>query len=392
MTPWLRIVGIGEDGVDGLSVRARRAIGGAALVVGGARHLALADPLIAGERLAWPSPIEAAFPAIIARHGEPVVVLASGDPSFYGIATTLAAVVPAAETEIVPAPSSVSLACARLGWAVQDVAVVSSCGRPLAAIRPHLHDGARLIVLSADATTPAVLAVMLEMLGFGASRLRVMERLGGPHERVTDSVPSDVAALNLVAVEVQGSKPVSLAAGRPDELFEHDGQITKSEIRAMTLAALAPSPGALLWDVGCGSGAVGIEWSLAHPACRAIGIEADATRADRAARNAVALGVPSLRVVRGAAPDALAGLPTPDAVFVGGGAEDGVLDVAWAALRPGGKFVANAVLAETEVRLFEAFTRHGGSLTRLSVERLGVLGGGHGFLPARPITQWAATK
>lgn len=392
MTPWLAIVGIGEDGVDGLSSRARHTIQRAALVAGGARHLALAEPLIAGERLTWPSPIEAAFPAILARRGGPVVVLASGDPCFYGIATTLAAVVPPAETEILPAPSSVSLACARLGWAVQDAVVVSACGRPLSAVRPHLCDGARLMVLSADATTPPVLATMLEILGFGASRLHVMEALGGPRERVTTGLPSDIAALNLVAVEVRGSKPVSRAAGRPDELFEHDGQITKSEIRAVTLATLAPSPGALLWDVGCGSGAVGIEWSLAHPTCRAIGIEADATRADRAARNAVALGVPSLRVVHGTAPDALAALPTPDAVFVGGGAEDGVLETAWVALRPGGKLVANAVLAETEVRLFEAFRQYGGSLTRLSVERLGVLGGGHGFAPARPITQWAATK
>ena len=392
MTPWLAIVGIGEDGVDGLSPRARRLVGNAALVAGGARHLVLAEPLIAGEQLAWPSPIEAAFRAIVARRGEPVVVLASGDPSHYGIATTLAGVVPASETEILPAPSSVSLACARLGWAVQDVVVVSACGRPLGAIRPHLSDGARLVVLSADATTPPVLAGMLDILGFGESRLHVMEALGGPRERITAGLPSDIAALNLVAVEVKGGKPVSRTAGRPDDLFEHDGQITKSEIRAVTLAALAPSPGALLWDVGCGSGAVGIEWSLAHPSCRAIAVEADDTRADRAARNAMALGVPSLTVVHGTAPAALAGLPTPDAVFVGGGADDGVLEVAWAALRPGGRFVANAVLAETEMRLFAAFKRHGGTLTRLSVERLGTLGGGHGFSPARPITQWAATK
>ena len=354
--------------------------------------MALADPLIAGGRMAWPSPIEAAFPALVARRGEPVVVLASGDPSYFGVATTLAAVVPASETVVLPAPSSVSLACARLGWAVQDAVVVSACGRPLGAIRPHLHDGARLIVLSADATTPSILAVMLELLGFGASRLHVMEALGGPRERVTVGLPGDVATLNLVAVEVGEGKAVSRAAGRPDELFEHDGQITKSEIRAATLAALAPTPGGLLWDVGCGSGSVGIEWSLAHPSCRAIGVEADATRAERATRNAQAFGVPSLRVVQGVAPAALAGLPTPDAVFVGGGADDGALEVAWAALRQGGRFVANAVLVETEAMLFEAYRRHGGSLTRLSVERLGALGEGHGFLPARPVTQWAAIK
>lgn len=391
MTPWLHVVGIGEDGVEGLSPRARAVIEAAASVVGGARHLALAESLIRGEAAMWPRPMEAAFPALLARRGSPCVVLASGDPLFYGVGTALLALVP--DAAVLPVPSSVSLACARLGWAVQDVAVVSACGRPLAAVRPHLCDGARLIVLSADAETPAALAALLDAHGFAASAVHVMERLGGPHERVRRWPAAGPDPLNLLAIEVAGGGiAMPRTAGRADALFAHDGQITKYEVRAVTLAALAPTPGALLWDIGCGSGAIGVEWSLAHPACRAIGIEADPVRAARAAANAAALGVPSLRVVTGAAPAALYGLPPPDAVFVGGGAEDGALDAAWDALRPRGRMVANAVMAETEAMLLHALRTHGGTLTRIGVERLGPLGTGHGFVPARTITQWAATK
>ncbi len=302
---WLTIVGIGEDG--SLSPQALAAIAGAKLVVGGARHLALAEALIPGERAAWPSPI--AFDGILARRGEPVVVLASGDPSHFGIATTLAGVFPAAEMDVIPAVSSISLACARLGWAVQDVTVVSACGRPLAAVRPHLAPGARLIVLSADATTPLSLANMLTTHGFGASTLTVMEALGGPRERVrvvsAAAMPDDIGPLNLVAIDCAGGAALSRAAGRADDLFDHDGQLTKSEVRAVTLSALSPYAGALLWDIGCGSGAVGIEWALSHPSCRAIGIEADPVRAERASRNAERLGAVSARVVHAMAPAAL---------------------------------------------------------------------------------------
>jgi len=393
---WLTVVGIGEDGVDAMSPRARKIIAGATLVVGGARHLALADALIAGERLAWPSPIAGAFDIISAHRGEQVVVLASGDPSHFGIATTVAGHFACEEMDVIPAVSSMSLACARLGWAVQDVTVVSACGRPLAAVRPYLASGARLIVLSAGASTPHALADMLTARGFGASTLTVMEALGGPRERVrivsAAAMPDDIGPLNLVAIDCTGGPALSRVAGRDDELFENDGQITKSEVRAMTLAALSPYAGALLWDIGCGSGAIGIEWALSHPDCRAIGIEADPVRAERAARNAERLGAVSASIVHGMAPAALQDLPVPDAMFIGGGADDGAIDAGWAALRPGGKMVANAVTIETELKLFAAFRAHGGTMTRLSVERLDTLGPQHGFKPARAITQWAATK
>ncbi len=398
---WLAIVGIGEDGVEGLTQAARAAIERAELVVGGARHLALAAPLVRGARLAWPSPLSDGFPAILAHRGRDVAVLASGDPYCYGVAGALAAVVSVAETVCLPAPSAFTLGCARLGWAGQDVARLSACSRPLEAVLPLLQPGRLVLVLSEDEGTPGALGRMLSRYGFGGSVLHILEALGGPKERVRTAIaegplPGDIAPLNLVGIEVVAgpeARIIPRAAGLPEALFEHDGQITKREIRAATLAALAPRTGELLWDIGCGSGSVAIEWSLAHPANRAIGIERRAERAERAKRNALALGVPSLRVVTGAAPEALAGLAVPDAVFVGGGGEDeALLDAAWAALKTGGRMVVNAVTIETEALLFVEQRARGGTLTRLAVERLEALGGRHGFRPAMRVTQWAAVK
>jgi precorrin-6B C5,15-methyltransferase / cobalt-precorrin-6B C5,C15-methyltransferase len=398
---WLAILGIGEDGVEGLTAAARSAIEQAVLVVGGARHLALAERLIHGDRLPWPSPLSDAFPAILAQRGRAVAVLASGDPYCYGIAGTLAALVPVAETLCIPAPSAFSLACARLGWAAQEVATLSACGRPLAAILPLLQPGRRVLLLSADATTPPALAELLCRHGFAGSVLHVLEALGGERERVRrclagDRLPADIDPLNLLGIEVVAApdaRVIPRAAGLPEAFFEHDGQITKHEIRAVTLAALAPRAGDLLWDIGCGSGSVAIEWALAHPANQAIGIEQHADRAERARRNALALGVPAVRIVTGAAPAALSGLPPPDAVFIGGGTQDtGLLDIAWAALRSGGRVVVNAVTIETEARLFAAHRAYGGTLTRLAIERLDTIGRHHGFRPAMPVTQWAAVK
>jgi precorrin-6Y C5,15-methyltransferase (decarboxylating) len=398
-TRWLAVIGIGEDGVEGLSPAARALIGGAGLVVGGARHLALADALIAGERLAWPSPLVAAFPAILARRPAPVAVLASGDPFCHGVGSLLAPLVEPDEMVCLPAPSAFSLACARLGWALQDVSTMSLCGHPIATLAPLLHPGRRILALSADASTPGAVAEMLRARGFGASRVRVLEALGGPRERVrelTDPLPCDIAALNLLAIELRAdteARIIPLTPGLPEEAFEHDGQITKREVRAMTLAALSPRRGELLWDIGCGSGSVGIEWMLCDPANRAIALDARADRAARAARNAVALGVPTLRVQHGEAPAALSGLAPPNAVFVGGGAgRPGVLDAAWGALPSGGRLVANSVTIETDALLFAARARFGGTLTRVAVERLDTIGPMHAFRPAMTVTQFAAIK
>ncbi len=392
---WLAILGIGEDGVEGLAAPARALLQTATLVVGGARHLGLAGALIRGERLAWPRPMSAAFPAILARRGQNVVVLASGDPYCYGVGATLAGLVPASETLCLPAPSAFSLACARLGWAMQEVTTLSFCGRPLPCVLPHLQPGARILALSADSSTPGALAALLQEHGFGASTLQVLEALGGRRERIRSWPASDIAPLNLLAIEVvagPSARVIPLASGWPDAFFEHDGQLTKREIRAATLSALAPRAGELLWDLGSGSGSIAIEWSLRHSAMRAIAIEARPDRAARIARNALSLGAPGLQVIQGEAPAALAGLPTPDAVFIGGGVQRGVLEPAWAALRPCGRIVANAVALDTQSLLFEAQARHGGTLTRIAIERLETIGAMRAMRPAMPVLQWAAVK
>ncbi len=397
---WLTLVGVGEDGVEGLPPASRAAVAGAALVVGGARHLALVAPLLHADALPWPHPMSDAYPAILSRRGRPVAVLASGDPLWFGVGATLARLVPPAEMRCLPAPSSISLACARLGWSVQDTAVVSLCGRPLATLRPALQPAARLVVLSADADTPRAIAAALSAHGFPAATLHVMEALGGPRERIRATPAhafalADLDPLNLVAVDVGpgNAAALPLAPGLPDALFEHDGQITKSAVRAATLAALAPRRGERLWDVGCGSGSVAIEWLLRDPAMRATAIDARPERAARAARNAASLGVPRLEIRLGAAPAALDGLPPPDAVFLGGGATaPGVIEAAWSALPPGGRLVANSVTTETDAVLLAARATLGGTLTRIGIERLDRIGTMHAFRPAMTVTQLAAVK
>ncbi len=397
---WLAIVGLGEDGVEGLTPAAKALIANAKLVVGGRRHLALADGLPSGECVPWQSPIADSLPAILANRGAPVTVLASGDPYCFGIGAMLAAHVPPEETICLPAPSSLSLACARLGWALDDVTTLSLCGRPIHTLAPALQPNRRVLVLSADAATPGEVASYLRARGFGRSVLHVLEALGGPRERVRATTAdrfgyNDVEALNLIAIEVEASddaKIIPLASGLPDEMFEHDGQITKREIRAVTLSSLSPRAGELLWDIGCGSGSIAIEWLLRHPAMKAIAVERDAARAARAAGNSAELGVPRLEIVTGAAPAALEGLPRPDAIFIGGGGDAAVIDICWAALRPGGRLVANAVTLETERALLAAHAEHGGALTRLSVERLDAVGGRQAFRPAMTVTQWSALK
>lgn len=398
---WLSIIGIGEDGAPGLSAVARGLIEGAELVAGGKRHLALAAGHIRGRALAWPTPLADGVAEVLAHRGRPVAVLASGDPFHYGIGNMLAAQVPAAEFICLPQPSAFSLAAARMGWGLQDVAVVSLHGRALCGIVRHLHPGARILALSWDGTTPGQLADLLAARGMGRSRLTVLEALGGEQERIREAVAAQfalggIAALNIIALEVtadSGAMIIPFASGLEDALFESDGQLTKRDVRAVTLSALAPRWGELLWDIGLGSGSIAIEWLLCHPSLRAIGIERDGARADRALRNAAALGVPDLRVVRGEAPEALAGLPQPDVIFIGGGGSDEtIFSAAWAALKPGGRLVANVVTLEGEARLGRRFARLGGDLVRLEVSRADGLGRMYGWRPAMPVTQWRVVK
>jgi precorrin-6B C5,15-methyltransferase / cobalt-precorrin-6B C5,C15-methyltransferase len=396
--PWLTLVGIGEDGVEGLSATARAAIGAAALVMGGARHLALAKPLIRGEARPWPSPLAEGIPVILARRGQPVVALASGDPFCFGVGSLLAAQVPMAEILCLPAPSAFALASARLGWAMQSTATISFCGRPVAALRPLLQPGARILALSADGTTPGIVAAHLRAWGFGSTQLTVLEAMGGPLEgrrsfRAEEALPEGLAPLNVIALEVAGGPCFPLSAGLDEDWFETDGQITKREVRAMTLAALSPRRGERLWDIGAGSGSIGIEWMLRHPAMRAVAVEARADRAARITRNAEALGVPGLVVREGTAPAALTGLPPPDAIFIGGGAADtGLRAACWEALPQGGRLVINAATLETEQAVATCHGTWGGRLTRIGIERLEPLGALQGFAPARVVTQYRAVK
>ncbi|MBF8163065.1 precorrin-6y C5,15-methyltransferase (decarboxylating) subunit CbiE [Ectopseudomonas hydrolytica] len=399
MKPWLTLVGIGEDGYPGLGKAARRALLAATRIVGAPRQLALLPPCIGGERETWPSPFD--LEPLLARRGEAVCVLASGDPMFFGVGASLARQLPADELQVLPAPSSVSLAAARLGWPLQEVEVVSLVGRPLATLNAPLFPGVRLLVLSADGDTPAQVAAALRARGFGTSRLTLLEHLGGPEERRLDGLAENWnlprgADLNLLAVECladAGAQLLPPTCGLPDEAYRHDGQLTKRDVRAVTLARLAPLPGELLWDVGAGCGSIGIEWMRAHPACRAIAIEANEGRQAHIRHNRDALGVPGLQLVAGHAPEALVGLPAPDAIFIGGGVTvPGVLDDCWAALKPGGRLLANAVTIQSEAALVAFRERQGGELLRLTVAQAQPLGGFDTWRAALPITLLAVRK
>jgi precorrin-6Y C5,15-methyltransferase (decarboxylating) len=397
------VVGIGAEGWPGVPEASRAVLRGADVVFGGPRQLALLPPECGAERVPWPSPLVPALPGLLAAHaGRARVVLASGDPMFHGIGRTLTALLGAEAVRVLPHPSSVALACARLGWAREDVDVISVVGRPLARIAAALHPRRRLLVLGAAPGTPAEVAALLRARGFGPSRLRVLEQLGGPEERTSQVATADeweappADPLHLLAVECRRAPEavrIGAVPGLPDEVYAHDGQLTKRYPRAVTLAALAPAPGEVLWDVGGGSGSIAIEWSRAHPSCRAVSIERDPVRAARIAENAEHLGVPALRVVTGAAPAALAGLPVPDAVFIGGGlTTPGLLDSCWAALPPGGRLVANTVTLESEAVLSAARKRYGGELLRLSVAHAVPVGGYTGWRQAMPLTQWLVEK
>ena len=403
MIPWLTVLGMGDDGPDGLAPAARAVVEQARVVVGGQRHL---DLLGQGEqeRIPWPKPFGTLNETLerLHRRGHAVCVLATGDPTCYGVGSILAERFGTDEVRIIPAPSAFSLARARLGWAAQGVQTVSLHGRPLALLQPFIQPGVRLLVLSSSANTPGEVARMLCKRGYGGSRLTVLSHLGGEKERLhevtADSFRTNdaVADLNTLAIECVAGFDAALVPRTPglvDELFEHDGQLTKREVRAITLAALGPVPGQLLWDIGAGCGSIGIEWMRAHPDCRAIAIEPDPRRIEMIAANGAALGTPGIEVVQGRAVAALEGLSAPDAVFVGGGiTESGLLEHCWSALEPGGRLVANVVSVEGEAVLDAWQRTRGGGLTRIAVTRCEPLGRFRGWRPMMPVTQLAATR
>jgi precorrin-6Y C5,15-methyltransferase (decarboxylating) len=392
----LTVVGIGADGWAGLGGTSTAALTSADVVFGGPRQLDLLPAAVTADRVAWPSPLLPALPGLLEAHrGRRIAVLASGDPMFHGIGATLVRLVGADLVRVLPHPSSVSLAAAALGWPLADVDVLSLVTAPVEAMHRLINPGRRILVLSAGADTPARVAALLRERGYGAAAIEVLEHLGGPGYRRTtgtagDWPDPDVDPLNVVAVDCGTGPATSLVPGLPDARYDGDGQLTKREVRAVTLAVLGPVPGELLWDVGAGSGSIGIEWMRAHRTCRAVAIESHAGRAATVRANAAALGVPGLRVVEGRAPDALAGLPTPAAVFIGGGVtRDGVVDACLAALPVGGRLVANAVTVESEAVLAGWYAKLGGELTRVAVQRGSPVGGFTGWRAMMPVTIWS---
>ncbi|MFI6499615.1 precorrin-6y C5,15-methyltransferase (decarboxylating) subunit CbiE [Nonomuraea typhae] len=397
----ITVVGIGADGWAGLTPPARAAVEGADVIMGGARQLETV-PGSSAERVTWPSPLLPALRELVESwQGRAICVLASGDPMFFGIGTTLARLFGAERLRVLPHASSVSLACARLGWAVEGTEVISLVGRPLAALNAVLSPGRRVAVLGSGPESPAVVAALLTGRGYGPSALTVLSDLGAAAESRLDGTAASWphppgSALSVIAVTCRpgpGVEPLSRVPGLPDTAFEHDGQLTKREVRAVSLSRLAPQPGQRLWDVGAGAGSIAIEWLRSHPACTAVAVESHAGRAAAIRRNADNLGVPALRIVTAQAPEGLAGLPAPDAVFIGGGATaPGVLETCWDALPPGGRLVVNAVTLESEALVARWQARCGGELVRLAVQRAAPVGRFTAWRPMMPVTVWSVTK
>jgi precorrin-6Y C5,15-methyltransferase (decarboxylating) len=398
MTAWLSIVGVGADGLSGLTPAACALIDSAEVLVGGTRHLGMVDG--GAERLTWETPLSRTVEAIAQRRGRRVVVLATGDPMWFGIGVTLARRFPREEMIVLPHLSAFSLAAARLGCPLADVEPITLHGRPLELLSLHLAPGARLLILSENGDTPARVAAFLRERGWGGSIVTVLENLGAADERCVRGVAAQwnagpCADLNTIAVDCvadAGTRVIGRTPGLPDDAFAHDGQLTKREVRAATLSVLMPLPGQLLWDIGAGCGSIGIEWMRAARGARAIAVERLPSRQALIAQNAATLGVPKLRVIAGSAPQALAGLDSPDAIFIGGGLSDDVIESCWSGLKPAGRLAANAVTLEGEACLLAAQARRGGDLTRIAVSRADAIGNRTAWRPLMPVTQWSVTK
>ena len=396
--PWLHIVGIGEDGMEGLTPATRAVIEAAEVIIGGERHHSL-TPDLAARRVAWPSPFDALIDQLQALRGQRVVVLATGDPLWFSVGARIGRAIDPSQIIYHPQLSAFQLASARMGWSLADVETLTVHGRPVETMIAFIQPHQKLLILTTGAQTPAQIAAFLTQRGFGDSRLSVLANMGGADEARFDGTARDwaheVPAFNTLAVECIAAPDAALlprVPGLADDLFRSDGTMTKQEVRAVTVAKLMPMRGALLWDVGCGCGSVAIEWMRAARYARAIGIEPRADRREMAAANALALGTPKLELIDGIAPDALHGLDAPDAIFIGGGLTESTFTAAYQALKPLGRLVANAVTLESEAELIALHARHGGQLVKLSVQRAEPLGRRTGWRQQMPVTQWSLIK
>lgn len=400
MTKWLTIVGMGEDGYEGLHGPARAALSTAEVIVGSERLLAKLPPLKA-ELQEWPQPFSLALSRLTPLQGRRTVILATGDPLNYGVARKILESIPFDQVSIIPHLSAFSLAAARLGWSLPDCDTLTLHGRDVANIEAFIQPSVRLIVLTADGATIPLVCERLRSRAFGKSEITVLENMGGDREAQVsfpaNSIParefSPLNTLGIHCVAGTDAKIFSRLAGLPDDAFLHDGQLTKREVRAATLAALAPTPEKLLWDVGAGCGSIAIEWMRSARACEAIAFEDNAERLAMIAANANTLGTPRLKIIAGAAPGSYAGQPRPDAVFIGGGiAIPGTFEQAWEALKPGGRMVANVVTIEGEMHLYDLEEKHGGELVRLDISHLHRIGPLRAMKPKMAVTQWRAIK
>jgi len=401
MTAWLSIIGVGDDGLNSLNASARDALDAASLIIGGDRHLSMLPEDDKRPTLSWSSPLLKLVEDVLARRGEKICILATGDPMHYGIGVTFAKRLPANEMAVYPALSAFSLAASRLGWDLTRTVSMTLHGRPLELLIPKLFSGAKIFALSDNGKTPQQVAHLLTIKGFGNSKLTVLEHMGGPKEaRITelarDWSKTNCQDLNTIAIECiadPSAIQLSTIPGLPDEAFAHDGQLTKREIRSATLSAFSPYPGQLLWDIGAGSGSIGIEWMRTSPLNQAIAVENREDRLQFIETNRLELGTPGLKVVSGKAPEVLLDLPTPDAVFIGGGLTvDGVFDECWSRLKPGGILVANVVTIEGESFAFSLYEKYNGTLTRLNFARAHKIGSFTSWTPSRQITQIKLVK
>ncbi len=396
--PWLHVVGIGEDGLDGLTPATRAVVEAAEVILGGDRHHDLSGNITA-ERLSWPSPFNAMIETIQGLKGRRAVILVTGDPLWFSVGARIGRAIPASEIVYHPQLSAFQLAAARMGWSMPDVETLTVHGRPVEQMIAFIQPDQRLLILTTGSDTPGKIAHFLSERGFGQSRMTVLAAMGGEREQrfdgTAESWAHEVPEFNTLAVEciaAPGAALLPRVPGLPDEMFASDGTMTKQEVRAATLAKLMPMRGALLWDIGAGCGSVGIEWMRAARYARAIGIEPRADRRAMAATNALALGTPGFQIIEGSAPTALADLPAPDAIFIGGGLTADVFEAAWSALRPLGRLVANAVTLESEALMLDLYKKHGGQLVKLGVQRADAVGRLTAFRPLMPVTQWSLIK